>query len=372
MKRLPIEPRTNWQEKVEKLGFGFHSDYWNEKACYQFSMEEITQIEKATKEIQEMCLKAVDYVIKNKLYHKFHIPEYLIEHIESSWYNNAPSLYGRFDLAFNNGEIKMLEYNADTPTSIFEGAVIQWFWLQDFDSNLDQFNGLHDKLIEQCKKIKPALNDNRLYFSCVEENLEDYTTVHYLMDCATQAGITCKFIFVEDIGWNDETKSFVDVDDNPIEAIFKLYPWEWMANEDFGPYIIESKTIWIEPSWKMILSNKAILPILWELFPDNNYLLPAYFEKPADMTTFVKKPILSREGANVEIVKDNEIIEHTEGEYGEEGYIYQQYTQLGNEDGNHFILGSWLIGGEIAGMGIRESNNLITNNASRFAPHIIR
>jgi len=372
MKRLTIESRENWQQKVKNLGFGFHADYWNEKACYEFTMEEINSIEHATTELQHMCRQAVEYVIKNKLYYKFHIPEYLVKHIEDSWYNNAPSLYGRFDLAFNNGEIKMLEYNADTPTSLFEGSIVQWFWLQEIDEKLDQYNRLHEKLIEQLQHIKPALKGDCLYFSCVEENLEDYTTVHYLMDCAMQAGITCKFIFVEDIGWDEDNKVFLDEDDNTIEAIFKLYPWEWMAHEDYGEFIIESNAIWVEPSWKMILSNKAILPILWELFPGNKYLLPAYFEKPDDMASFAKKPILSREGANVEIVKENQTVECTDGEYGEEGYIYQQYIELGTEEGNHFILGSWLIGGEAAGMGIRESDNLITNNTSRFVPHRIK
>lgn len=372
MKRIAINPRNNWQEKVQNLGFGFHADYWNEKAYYQFSMEEVNQIEQATTELQEMCLKAVDYVIENRLYDKFHIPKYLIQHIEDSWNNDALSLYGRFDLAFNNGELKMLEYNADTPTSIFEAAIIQWYWLQEVDEKQDQYNRMHEALIEQWQYLKPALKGDCLYFACVEENLEDYTTVHYLMDCATQAGIFCRFIFVEDIGWDNERKLFVDTCENPIESIFKLYPWEWMAHEEFGECIIECETTWIEPSWKMILSNKAILPILWQLFPDSKYLLPAYFEKPESMNSFAKKPILSREGANVELVKDNETLERTEGEYGEEGYIYQQYTTLGTEDGNHFIIGSWVIGGQAVGMGIRESDNLITNNTSRIVPHLIK
>jgi len=357
---------------VENIGFGFHADYWNEKAYYEFSLAEINHIEDATAELEQMCLKAVDYVIENKLYHKFHIPDYLIPYIENSWNNDEPSLYGRYDLAFNNGELKMLEYNADTPTSVYEAGIIQWYWLQEVNEKMDQYNRIHEALIEQWEYIKPKLKGECLYFTCIENNLEDYTTVHYLMDCATQAGLFCRFTFIEDIAWDNGRRLFVDKKDNPIEAIFKLYPWEWMAHEDFGKYIIEAPTQWIEPAWKMILSNKAILPILWELFPNNKYLLPAYFEKPEGMVSFAKKPILSREGANVELVKDNETLECTEGEYGEEGYIYQEYTQLGTEDGNHFIIGSWVIGGEAVGMGVRESNNLITNNTSRIVPHLIK
>ena len=120
----------------------------------------------------------------------------------------------------------------------------------------------------------------------------------------------------------------------------------------------------------MILSNKAILPILWELYPNCPYLLPAYFENDR-LTEYVKKPILSREGANIELVRGREIVQQTDGEYGEEGHIYQQLFTLPDFDGNYPVIGSWIIGQEAAGMGIRESNTLVTDNLSRFIPHYI-
>ncbi|HSZ87188.1 MAG TPA: glutathionylspermidine synthase family protein, partial [Puia sp.] len=127
----------------------------------------------------------------------------------------------------------------------------------------------------------------------------------------------------------------------------------------------------IEPAWKMILSNKAILPILWELYPHHPNLLPAYFEEN-NMEEFVKKPILSREGANISIISNGRTIESTEGEYGKEGFIYQEYFPLPVFNGNNYpLIGSWIIGQEPAGIGIRESNQLITDNISRFIPHLI-
>ena len=158
-----------------------------------------------------------------------------------------------------------------------------------------------------------------------------------------------------------------------MRNVFKLYPWEWLIFDEFGHNIVEDKNNahWLEPSWKMILSNKAILPILYELFPTCEWLLPAYFDS-VDLTSYVKKPILSREGANVTMVKNNKYVAHTEGDYGEEGFIYQQLAELPNFDGNYALIGSWVIGQEAAGIGIRESNNLITDNGSRFLPHVIR
>ena len=271
-----------------------------------------------------------------------------------------------------NGKIKMLEFNADTPTSLYEAGIVQWFWLQDFDKNKDQFNSIHEKLIAYWKYLKVYLQPGKLHFTCLKETLEDLTNTEYMRDCAAQAGLDTKLVFIDDIGWDENAKQFVDMEDESIRNIFKLYPWEWLAAEEFGKNILEdtNQIFWIEPSWKMILSNKAILPILWELNPDCEYLLPAYFEENG-MKNYVKKPILSREGANIEMVKHYGTIEKTDGEYGEEGFVYQQLFELPEFDNNYPVIGSWIIGQDAAGIGIREANNLITDNKSRFVPHLI-
>ena len=375
MQRIKTSPRNNWQKSVENLGFGFHTTdvpYWDETAYYSFTLDEVDNLEKATTTLWDLCLKAVQHVIDNKLYSQFKIPENYIEYIEKTWNEDVPSIFGRFDLCYKNGKIKMLEFNADTPTSLYEAGIVQWFWLQDFDKNKDQFNSIHEKLIAYWKYLKVYLQPGKLHFTCLKETLEDLTNTEYMRDCAIQAGLDTKLVFIDDIGWDENAKQFVDMEDESIRNIFKLYPWEWLAAEQFGKNILEDKnqTFWIEPSWKMILSNKAILPILWELNPDCEYLLPAYFDENG-MKDFVKKPILSREGANIEMVKHYGTIEKTSGEYGEEGFIYQQLFELPDFDNNYPVIGSWIIGQEAAGIGIREANSLITDNKSRFVPHLI-
>ena len=178
---------------------------------------------------------------------------------------------------------------------------------------------------------------------------------------------------MDDIGWDEEGKQFVDLEDQPIKNIFKLYPWEWILAESFGKNIPNdtNRALWIEPAWKMILSNKAILPILWELYPDCPYLLPAYFEE-GKLTNYVKKPLLSREGANIDLVMKNMSLAKTEGQYGNKGYIYQELFTLPNYADHYPVIGSWVIGQEAAGMGIREADSLITDNKSRFVPHLIQ
>ncbi len=375
MKRITTQPRNNWQTEVEKLGFGFHTTnvpYWDESAYYSFTMDEVLRIEKATAELWDLCLGAVQHVMDNNLYSQFGIPKQYIKYIEKTWTEDHPAIYGRFDFCFKNGQLKMLEFNADTPTSLYEAGIVQWFWLQDFDKNKDQFNSIHEKLIAYWKYLKPYLNSGTLHFTCLKETLEDLTNVEYMRDCAMQADLETKLVFIDDIGWDEDLKIFRDLEDQPIKNIFKLYPWEWLINDDFGKHILEdiNRTLWVEPSWKMILSNKAILPILWELYPDCPYLLPAYFNQ-GKLLNYVKKPILSREGANIEIVQNNSTVQKTEGQYGKEGYIYQELFALPEFDGNYPVIGSWVIGQEPAGMGIREAKSLVTDNVSRFVPHVI-
>lgn len=375
MKRITTAPRNNWQSAVEALGFGFHTTtvpYWDESVYYEMEMNEILFIEKATAELWDLCLGAVQHVIDNNLYSKFGIPEWVIPHIENSWNNDHPAIYGRFDLCYKNGQVKLLEFNADTPTSLYEAGIVQWFWLQDFDKTKDQFNSIHEKLIAYWKYLQNYLHAGAVHFSCLKETLEDLTNTEYMRDCAIQAGLETKLLFIDDIGWDSANNQFLDLEDQPVKNIFKLYPWEWLVNDDFGKNIPNdvNQAFWIEPAWKMILSNKAILPILWELYPDCPYLLPAYFEE-GKLTDYVKKPILSREGANIDMVMKNISLQKTEGSYGAEGYIYQDLFTLPNYSNHYPVIGSWVIGQQPAGMGIRESDSLITDNVSRFVPHVI-
>ncbi len=375
MKRIITKPRNNWQSSVEKLGFGFHTTdlpYWDESVYYQLDINEITLIEKATADLWDRCLGAVEHVIEKKQYASFQVPDWFIPQIEKSWADDHPAIYGRFDLCYKNGQIKMLEFNADTPTSLYEAGIVQWFWLQDLDKDKDQFNSIHEKLIAYWTYLKNYLQPGTLHFACLKETLEDLTNLEYMRDCAIQAGHETKLVFIDDIGWDETTKQFLDLEGGPIKNIFKLYPWEWLLTDEFGKHIAEdtNRALWIEPAWKMLLSNKAILPVLWQLYPDCPYLLPAYFDE-SKLTNFVKKPILSREGANIDLVMKNISLHKTTGSYGAEGFIFQELFTLPNFSDHYPVIGSWIIGQEPAGIGIRESNNLITDNQSRFVPHLI-
>ncbi|AIE84100.1 glutathionylspermidine synthase family protein [Fimbriimonas ginsengisoli] len=375
MERIGIDPRSFWRAKVEQAGLLFHTEgdlpYWNESAYYRLSAGEVDVLETATNELHEMCLAAVQHVIDHKRYAEFAIPLNAIPSIEWAWEAEPPSLYGRFDLAFNGVDPpKMLEYNADTPTALLEAAVIQWKWLEERFPEGDQFNSIWEGLVELWGELRRDrhLKGPIVHFAC-SDSLEDVMTISLLRDTAHEAGIQTEGLLMEQIGWDERNRFFVDMHDRRIWTIFKLYPWEWLMADNFATQALQtmSDTQWIEPIWKMILSNKAILSVLWELYPNHPYLLPAYLDGPREMTSHVRKPILGREGANVTL-SDGESGE--DQGYGEEGFVYQQRFDLPSFEGNHPVIGSWVIDGIARGIGIRESDGLITDNLSRFVPHL--
>jgi len=372
MERLTLTPRQGWEELVEELGMTYHTidgeTYWDESACYRFSAAEIDAIDLATGELQRLCVEAAERVIREGLFSRLGIPERLVPYIVDSWERDDPSLYGRFDLAYDGSSApKLLEYNADTPTSVLEASVVQWFWLRDCFPQADQFNSIHEKLIASWKEW-PARPGKLLHFACAADSSEDLGNLEYLRDTAIQGVMETRLLFIHEVGWDESAGRFVDLDDEPISQLFKLYPWEWLAREEFSSFLAQAQLRMIEPPWKMLLSNKGILPILWEMFPDHPNLLEASTGERPLGGDYVRKPLLSREGENILIRRRGEWI-GTSGSYGEEGYVYQRYVELPCFDGNYPVIGSWIIGGETAGIGIREDVSEITTNGSRFIPH---
>ncbi|MFM9966869.1 MAG: glutathionylspermidine synthase family protein [Burkholderiales bacterium] len=355
---------------METMGFSFHSadgGYWDETVCYQFSAAQIDELEAAAAELHRLALAAVEHVIKTRRYGDMRVSPNIIPLIEQSWARKEPTLYGRFDLAYDGEHPpKLLEYNADTPTSVLEAAVAQWQWLED-TGRADQFNSLHEKLIDQWRHMATQWSmGTTVFFSCIKDNDEDRVSVDYLRDTAMQAGLRTEFVYMEDLGWDGV--SFVDLEERPVSTWFKLYPWEWLANETFGAHLMDSGLRFIEPPWKALLSNKAILAILWELNPGHPNLLPAYFEPLPASERQVAKPFYSREGANIR-AKGPGLNHWTSGPYGAEGLVHQQWTPLPEFDGRYPVIGAWIVGDQPAGIGIREDAGQITTNSSRFIPH---
>lgn len=384
MRRLPIAPRANLDARAKEYGFTFHAEgneiYWDESAYYAFSLEEIERdLEVPSNELASMCLELAGRICNDeRLLQKLAIPKHAWDLIAASWKHAEPSLYGRFDLAYGgDGPAKLLEYNADTPTSLFEAAVFQWVWLEDligagtFAKDADQYNSLHEKLIA---RLRSVVKGPHLHLTAMADHEEDRGFISYLNDCAQQAGLATTCLAISDIGL-DTRGEFVDLANQKIACLFKLYPWEWMFADNFGSSAAMWHTRFIEPPWKAVLSNKGILPLLWEMAPGHPNLLPAFFEtdpQKAELGAhFAKKPIYSREGENVLIVDGDQVLAHEEGTYGAEGFVRQAIAPLRCFDGHYPVIGSWIVGDAACGVGIREDETMITRNVSHFVPHAI-
>jgi glutathionylspermidine synthase len=368
MQRRSVVPRADFAQKLEAQGLSFHArdSYWKEDACYQFDLEQVETIEAATNELHQMCIAALENAIAAERLGQLAIPEAFWDPIAASLQRRDFSLYGRFDLSYDGkGAPKMLEYNADTPTSLLESAVCQWYWMREQFPAADQFNSIHERLIARWQQLPGS---EPIHLASIDGNEEDWACTTYLIDTVTQAGRKAEHINIEDIGWDGERRVFVDTQGGAIANLFKLYPWEWLMVEDFGVHIAESSTQFIEPLWKAGLSCKGLLPLLWEFFPGHPNLLPAYFE-PGRLDAYAKKPLYSREGANIELHSNNACLDSAAGPYGEQGYIYQGLHLLPAFDGHYAVIGSWVIDGESAGMCIRENSSPITSNTSSFVPH---
>ena len=395
MKRISVGARPDWREKAESAGFDFHSihgePYWDEADAYAFTLEEVEDgIEDPATALHALCREAVaQIVVSEELMTRLGIPAEHMDLVAGSWTAGEPELYGRMDLAFGSGgPAKLLEYNADTPTSLFESASFQWDWLEDMlaagrlPAGADQFNGLFEALGVRLADLFATGTD--LHFAAFRESPEDYATVETMAYAAREAGLGAHFVNLPDISISTEGQ-FLDGEDRVIGALFKLYPWEDMLRDDFADAIQGARCRILEPAWKAVVSNKGILPVLWRMFEGHPNLLPAFFEdelaagdpvveraRAALDRGCVRKPIFSREGAGVTITEGGRVTEASaNAAYAAHPHVVQAYEPLPLLDGMRPVVGAWIVGERCVGMGLREDRSRITEDLSRFKPHYI-
>jgi len=364
MRRIASEP---WSGRQSTAPVSF-----NDSAFYEFNAGEVELLEAATNELAKMSLAAARHIIDNRLYSRMGIPASAVPLIESSWNAEPPSLCGRLDLFYDGVHPpKLLEYNADTPTSLPEAAMVQRCWLEDRFPGRDQFNSIHRRLVERWSELAPQIPGGHVDF-CPVDDVGDGVTARYLEETAQQAGLITSTFPIAEIGWDG--RSFIGPDGRELAVVFKLYPWEWMVREEFGKHLPVAPTLWMEPAWKMLLSNKGLLSVLWELYPRHPYLLEARFDSPGLMMSWVKKPLLGREGSNIALHQPGKDFE-TSGDCGAEGFIYQALAPIENLEGVYPVVDSWVVGHQegqaAAGIGVRESATPISTRLSQFVPHVI-
>ncbi|MGB7402229.1 MAG: glutathionylspermidine synthase family protein [Arcobacter sp.] len=392
MKLQKLKPLTS--EYLESIGFVWHTD--EDETSYiadqivQVSEKEANAYYEATNELYDMFCEAGDYVIENNLFHEINIPFNLVNIIKESWENDVHwHLYSRFDLAGGIDEkpIKLIEFNADTPTAVFETAIIQWAMLKA--NNLDeasQFNNLYDALKDNFKRIITMEDDIekfeefykdlgwKILFSSIASSSEDINTTKLLQHIATESGFNTDFEYIDKVQFNDEG---IFKDDVNFEFWFKLIPWENIAIDEnelaliLEDIVANKKAIIFNPAYTLMFQSKGFMKILWDLYPNHPLLLETSFE-PLVGKKQVEKRCFGREGANVAIINsDNSLDMKTDGDY--EGFkaIYQEYVELPTDENGDSYQAGVFYAYEACALGFRKGGKIL-NNMSKFVGHIIK
>ncbi len=224
-----------------------------------------------------------------------------------------------------------------------------------------------------------------IHFAAVAGVAEDYANVETLAYAARDAGLGAHYVDMGQIGI-DPAGRLLDGEARIVGTLFKLYPWEDFLRDEASDALAASQTRFLEPPWKALVSNKGILPVLWEMFEGHDNLLPSFFEDDVGGPAWdraeaagqfargsVTKPLFSREGAGVRIVgPDGASIEASASvEYDAHPRIVQAYAPLPDFGGFRPVMGTWIVGGTCVALGIREDRSRITQDLSRFKPHYI-
>lgn len=383
MRRVASVPRQGWERLVERQGLVYHHwrdedvlrQYWMEDVCYELDGADVERLRTATRSLHRMCLEVARHVVENERWDDVGIAPELAPHVAASWRRGDPSLYGRFDFVYDGtGEPRLLEYNADTPTCLLEASVIQWHWARDVRPEADQLNSVHDHLVAAWSAIAQRMRPGPLHVvhSVADGYGEEWFTALYIQDAAAQAGIETRALRTDELVLDAD--GLRDPEGTPVRNLYKLYPWEWLLEEEgvAEPVLASlASTTWIEPLWKLLITGKGVLPLLWELFPDHPNLLPAYLDSPGPLQDFARKPLFGREGSNIQLVHDGVVEEH-DGPYDEQRAVYQAFAPLPSfEPGRFMVIGSWVVGHQPCGIGVRESSDLITDERQMFVPHVV-
>jgi glutathionylspermidine synthase len=269
MQRLAVPRCPDWHERAAAAGLSASAAASD--TAYSFTATDIDRLADAAQHLEERCLDWVEGITWRGAYEAFGFSDDVCTLIEESWRRQDKNLIGRIDLAWNGRDApQMLRYAADAPDSLPEAALLQAEWLDCTYNGGDQFNGIHDMLVEAWKHF--GLWGHRVHFAAGREDAAGRTTADYLRRTAQAAGLDTAALALEDLRWTG--KRFIDASARPITVLCRPCSWQSLLQHPLSPNLRSSGMRLIEPAWKLLLTQDATLPLLRAAWPDDAHLQP--------------------------------------------------------------------------------------------------
>ncbi len=390
IKTEAVQPISH--QLMEEVGMSWHTDV-DGTAYLVNELVHVTEDEAeayyaAANATYDMFIAAGQHVIDNELFFELDIPFNLISQIKRSWDNDDLHLYGRFDFAggLDGLPIKLIEFNADTPTSLFETAVVQWALLKaNGMDEAHQFNTVYEAIQHNFRRLITGLGDDtsdfstqyqqqNILFSSMPDLPEDERTVKFLQQIAADAGFQTDFAYMGDVAFSEDDGIFSS--ETRFDYWFKLFPWEDIALETDGiTGLLEDISrkqacTLLNPAYTLLFQSKGMMKVLYELFPDSPYLLETQLE-PLPGKKQVAKTMFGREGANTVLYDAmGKVLKTIPGEYDNYRKVYQEFAPFPQDEEGRSYQAGVFFAWEGCGLGFRRAWD-IHDDLSKFVSHRI-
>ena len=402
--RLPNKGqyRGNWlneKDSLQKAYVEANGHVINKDPYQYFTITESAEQEliKATNELHLMYLHATDKVMKDdSLLALFDIPKILWPRLRLSWQRRRHHMItGRMDFCMDERGLKVYEYNADSASCHTEGGLILEQWLKQgyYGTGHNPAENLLDELAGAWKhsRARPFVHIMQ------DKDLEENYHAQFIQRSLTQAGFESKILFgLDELRW-DAAGQLIDADGRLVNCVWKTWAWETaieqvreVSADEYaavpirtGPpnnevrlidVLLRPEVLVFEPLWTVIPGNKAILPVLWSLFPNHRYLLDTDFvvnEQLAE-SGYAVKPISGRCGNNIDLIgPQDEVLDKTSGQFFDRKNIYQQLWCLPKVDGKYIQVCTFTVGGNYGGTCLRGDDSLVVKKESDIEPLIV-
>lgn len=359
---------------------------------YCISESGLEELERATHQLHSLFMHATDYVLQHEdLLERFRIPRCLWPKIQQSWSNRRNQMItGRFDFAMTSRGLKVYEYNCDSAACYMECGKVQGKWASyvGCEVGTDSAEDLHARLRDAWAQSQV---DDVLHIM-QDRGLEETCHALFMQEAMEEAGIQSRIIQgTSELRWADDG-GILDAEGRRIKWVWKTWAWETALDQiraeceddelklqnyvpgepHSGPVrlvdvLLRSEVMVYEPLWTLIPSNKAILPILWSMFPDHPYLLETSFELTDGLRAkgYVSKPIVGRCGSNIAVFSSAaELLVETAGEFERRDQIHQELFPLARVGRYYVQPSTFSVAGAYAGCGVRVDESLVVTSAS--------